>query len=613
MSTDNLPNDLPGGSAGSEQMDAANKSLADALHFSFRLLSGIMVLALVVLLMTGMARIKPQEAGLRLLFGRIQGTGEDRVFGEGLRFSWPEPAGRVERVSIKSEKLEIDDFWMDEKPGEMDKKLEDRQPSMEGLRPGYDGALLTGDRGLVHVKFTCWYSFKTGGPRAGGASPSAVVAFLSNIADPKEVIRSAVCNAAIYASATRTVEAIYSGSHAEYVEEIRELAQKHLDTFDSGITIRSILVERATVPIAAIAAFNAVTSARLEGDTAMNKARGRANTILRKAAGANWKKLVGDLEVPGLMDGYAIALQTNDRAEASKLLAEMDAAGLLDPYGEPRKRALAEAAGKLLAETDREALQEQAKLVGADLGKLKGSSGEPALAERYDAARKAGDQKLAAALLEAMDKAGLLALYADLQTRYRSEAAGTLLADIDRLGIRQFALQVEKAGHERTQQALEEEIERIGLLRLYARAREEENRQLPKEVLESKKALSAELLKEINEALLSHKTTGEAAGVIQAAVGYSAEIRELAKARGDSFLRTLRQFEADPELMVSRLWANVQQRVLTAPTNRKWYLTPGPKMILMISEPPEISKRIEELKLRKEKTKEAEEFMRRRR
>ena len=52
MSTENLPNDLPGGGAGSEQMDVANKSLADALHFSFRLLSGIMVLALVVLLCT---------------------------------------------------------------------------------------------------------------------------------------------------------------------------------------------------------------------------------------------------------------------------------------------------------------------------------------------------------------------------------------------------------------------------------------------------------------------------------------------------------------------------------------------------------------------------------
>jgi len=584
-----------------EQMDAANKSLADALHFSFRLLSLIMIVALGALLLTGMARIKPQEAGLKLLFGRIQGTGEDRVFGEGLKLSWPEPVGRVERVSIKSKELKIDDFWMHEKPDEINKRLEDRRPTMAGLRPGYDGALLTGDRGLVHVKFTCLYKFKGDREDPGRAAPSAVIDYLSNIADPEDVVRSAVCNAAIHASATRTAEAIYSKDHEEYIKDILARAQKQLDDLDSGIEIDRILRDRATVPIIAISAFNAVTSAKMEHDTAINDARAEANKILRNAAGVNWRKLIGDLEEPGLIDGYAIALQTDDRAEASKLLAEMDAAGLLAPYPEPRKRAGAEAAGRLLAETDRKALQKQAEGVGADLGKLKGTPGEPALAERYDAARKAGNQKLAAGLLAAMDKAGLLNLYADLETRCRSEAAGKLLADIGRLGIRQFALQVEKAGHKKTEQALEEEIERIGLLRLYARAREEENRQLPKEVLKRKEALSAELLKEINDTLMSHKTEGEAAGVIQAAIGQSAKVREQAKIQAELFQQLIKQFEADPGLMLSRRWMKVKQEVLSAETNRKYYLTPGQKTNLMISEPPEISKRMEELKLRKEK------------
>lgn len=215
-------------------MDAANKSLADALHFSFRLLSLIMIVALGALLLTGMARIKPQEAGLKLLFGRIQGTGEDRVFGEGLKLSWPEPVGRVERVSIKSKELKIDDFWMDEKPDEINKRLEDRRPSMEGLRPGYDGVLLTGDRGLVHVKFTCLYKFKGDREDPGRAAPSAVIDYLSNIADPEDVVRSAVCNAAIHASATRTAEAIYSKDHEEYIKDILARTRSNWTTWTAA-------------------------------------------------------------------------------------------------------------------------------------------------------------------------------------------------------------------------------------------------------------------------------------------------------------------------------------------------------------------------------------------
>lgn len=143
--------------------------------------------------------------------------------------------------------------------------------------------------------------------------------------------------------------------------------------------------------------------------------------------------------------------------------------------------------------------------------------------------------------------------------------------------------------------------------------REEENRQLPKEVLKRKEALSAELLKEINDTLMSHKTEGEAAGVIQAAIGQSAKVREQAKIQAELFQQLIKQFEADPGLMLSRRWMKVKQEVLSAETNRKYYLTPGQKTNLMISEPPEISKRIEELKLRKEKKKEVEEIMRRRR
>ena len=102
--------------AGDDEMAVANRSLADALRLSFRLLSLIMIGAMVWLLLTGMASVQPEERAVRMLFGRILGEGDERVLGEGLKWSWPEPIGRVLRISTEQRSLAIDDFWMFERP-----------------------------------------------------------------------------------------------------------------------------------------------------------------------------------------------------------------------------------------------------------------------------------------------------------------------------------------------------------------------------------------------------------------------------------------------------------------------------------------------------------------
>jgi len=46
--------------------------------------------------------------------------------------------------------MEIDDFWMQLDPSQMSKKLEEVAWRHEGLRPGIDGALLTGNQNLFN-------------------------------------------------------------------------------------------------------------------------------------------------------------------------------------------------------------------------------------------------------------------------------------------------------------------------------------------------------------------------------------------------------------------------------------------------------------------------------
>jgi regulator of protease activity HflC (stomatin/prohibitin superfamily) len=318
-----------------EPMDAAGKSLADALSASFRLLSVLMVVVLLVLLATGVRTVQTGSVGVRLLWGRIQGADEGRVLGPGLHWSLPEPVGQVVTVSTAEQKLEINDFWFHELPQDADKPLRDRQVGPEmGLQPGLDGALLTGDRGLVHVKLMVLYAIKS---REGKVDAQSVIDYLANPSDPPEAVRSAVCNAAIQAAGARTIDSIYPAGQKDFADAVAGLAQHRLDQLRSGMQINSVLVPVSTVPLAAIAAFDAVTSARQEEERLRNQALGEADGMLRSAAGSSWADLVGDPRTPGkagLLDLYAQARERNDQGEAARQLEKIDTLLTSQPEGE---------------------------------------------------------------------------------------------------------------------------------------------------------------------------------------------------------------------------------------------------------------------------------------
>ncbi len=305
---------------GDPQTDTAGKSLADALRLSFRLLTLILIFVLAALLLTGLSQVQPDERGVRLLFGRIQGD----VLDEGLRWSWPEPVGRVLKVPTGQNTMEIDDFWYNETASS---ELGSPQGTSAGLGllPGWDGALLTGDRALVHVKFTCNYRF---GVRGDSPASQSIRQYLSNTGNGEEFVRAAVCNAAIRTGATYTVDAILTAGQEQFLDAVQRLAQSRLDEMQSGIQLTSIQIANVKPPLAAIPAFDAVNSASQGKDRLINEARGESNKTLEAAAGPSWETLVGDFETPGqkpgLLTRYAKAREDNDEKTADELLQEIN-------------------------------------------------------------------------------------------------------------------------------------------------------------------------------------------------------------------------------------------------------------------------------------------------
>ena len=213
-------------------MDPAGQSLADALRLSFRLLTIIMILVVIAFMLTGVKPIQPYQMGIKTLFGSIVSVAE-----EGLAYTWPFPVGDILLVDTKERVLTMDDFWMHETPTDKTKDLLDRNPGGEGLRPGWDGALVTGDRNLLHMKLTCTYRVED------------PVAFRSNVENVEQLVRTMLCNAVIHAGSRRTADGLQRTERSEFARDVTAAAQEMLDDLNSGLKINKVLLTNTTWPL----------------------------------------------------------------------------------------------------------------------------------------------------------------------------------------------------------------------------------------------------------------------------------------------------------------------------------------------------------------------------
>jgi regulator of protease activity HflC (stomatin/prohibitin superfamily) len=272
----------------SDPPDAAMKSLADALRVSFKLLSFIMVLFVVLFLATGIESVEEQdEIGIVKVFGKVTSIAKP-----GLTYNWPFPIGEIELVKTQERRLSIENFWMFELAAEKGRDLSRRRRGEGGLVPGKEGYLMTADRSLIHIKFDCTYRVQN------------PLAFKGKLSDPEAVLRSVLCEQAVAAAATRTADALQS-DHTDFFREIQQKAQVQLDMLmditpgeTQGIVITNVLLpqgQRAkTWPLAAYTAYEQAQRAKAGKETKINAAMTKATDILVSTAGARYRTLVGD-------------------------------------------------------------------------------------------------------------------------------------------------------------------------------------------------------------------------------------------------------------------------------------------------------------------------------
>jgi regulator of protease activity HflC (stomatin/prohibitin superfamily) len=271
--------DLPDVGAGG---DHASKSLSEALRVSFILLKVVMVLVLISYPFTGVKIIDSGKAGIKTLLGKEAG-----VVQSGLAYTWPFPLGGIEVVDVNQQSMGIEDFWMAEAPEEKSKPISEHMRAAKGLIPGQDGALLTGDQNLYHVRMDCKYTVtnpllnKENVPQEyAGIDPST--GEMGATPAVPEMVRSAVCAGAIRAAARRSVFQLKNDATG-FAADVQASAQELLNKMHSGIHVDGVIVTQGTVPILTAQAFQSADSAVEKQREEEAKAKAAAIQALREA------------------------------------------------------------------------------------------------------------------------------------------------------------------------------------------------------------------------------------------------------------------------------------------------------------------------------------------
>ncbi len=288
-----------------DDFDAANRSLAEALRISFGILKFVVIALLVAFIAQGSYNmISQNQVGIVLRFGAPRGQwvgeGDQRrfvteVLKPGAHFALPEPIDRVVVIPIDAQLLQIDGaFWFEPREADRDKPLEQVRAPIGGLQPGRDGSLLTADRNIVHGKWSVAYRITEDGASdfARNIGATDVKESLRRAAD---VVRQVVESAIVHVVAATDVDQFVASNVDR--QRIRRIAHEKLEAMGAGIEITDVFLNTPTPPVGdVLAAFNEVNNAQSTKAQRIEEARQQQQRILIETAGRGHAVLLAAIE-----------------------------------------------------------------------------------------------------------------------------------------------------------------------------------------------------------------------------------------------------------------------------------------------------------------------------
>jgi membrane protease subunit HflK len=295
------------------ELDAAGKSLSEALRISFIILKVIMIVLVIAFLASGIKTVDSNEQALVLRFGKIRGEGEKRLLGPGLHWILPYPIDEIVKIPVQTQvNLPIDSFWYFQTKEEiLSGQTRPVRPD-QALNPLRDGYCITrgesqdeaieglagSDYNIVHSKWQLTYQiddperffintytedFKPGDVYFNVITKS-IEPLLKNVFE----------NAVVTALVDYTIDEAIS-SQDRIPKHVKRLVQEKLDKIESGIRVVSVQLTNSDCPRQVKHEFEASTRASQQSEKEITKARTYAANTLNEAAGPVAEKLFASL------------------------------------------------------------------------------------------------------------------------------------------------------------------------------------------------------------------------------------------------------------------------------------------------------------------------------
>ena len=218
------------------------------LRRSVRRIQGQSALAALVLIVavwatTGFYKVQPDQTGLVLRFGKWVDSR-----GPGLNYHLPYPIETVLLPRVT-------------------------QANQLKISNGAVTQMLTGDENIVEATAAVFWRIK---------DPAK---YLFNVTDPEATVRVAGESAVRQVIGLNPIQAGLSDQRQKIADEAQERLQNLLDSYDMGITVTQVQLQRVDPPTAVIDAFNDVQRARADQERARNESEAYGRDILPRARG----------------------------------------------------------------------------------------------------------------------------------------------------------------------------------------------------------------------------------------------------------------------------------------------------------------------------------------
>jgi len=252
----------------------------------------LVVVALGLWLSTGFYRVLPEENAVLLTFGKWTSTrGES-----GLGYHIPWPVQMVMKVNVAFDRR-VEIGFRDQLSGRVSGDAATTKSNIPS-----ESQMLTGDENIVDIDFVVMW-------RVGDAKN-----YLFHIRDPETTIKKVAESAMREIVGRDKIQRALTEGRADIEARARELMQKMLDDYQSGIVINSVQLLRVDPPSTVVDAFDDVQRARADKERTKNEAETYSNDIVPRARG-DAQKLIQDAAA------YKEAVTSKSQGEAARFLS----------------------------------------------------------------------------------------------------------------------------------------------------------------------------------------------------------------------------------------------------------------------------------------------------